>query len=115
MRSLLGVLIALSAVLSPTAAPAADAASGQYWFKICENSATREGCIGYLSGLIHMELYASQRMPDGPLWCAPDDASVNDMMRTFVRFLEDRPELLHGSAVQLAHLAWARAYPCKRD
>jgi hypothetical protein len=65
-------------------------------------------CIGMIKGLS----YAASMQPPIP-FCVPDDATIGQMVRVVVSYIDRHPERMHQSFMYLAFLALKEAWPCK--
>ncbi len=89
----------------------AHALDGNELNSLCENRTKpfdRGVCIGYMMGvgesLTHLLAYSGI--------CAPDDATIDQIRQTVVRYLNERPQQLQRSAVNLVWSALAKKWPC---
>lgn len=76
-------------------------------------------CLGYLNGIADgldawesFNKYHNGNLP--PPACIPRSATMGELARVVVKFLNDHPNKLHESYRFLAILALADGYPCKR-
>ena|ERR1700733_4824606 len=74
-------------------------------------------CAGFMSGVNEDQLMwqASDKMDhrDHILsYCFPDASTNGQMLRVFVKYLDDHPEELHESAAFLYLKAMHKAFPC---
>jgi hypothetical protein len=76
-------------------------------------------CIGYIRGVtdtmitwkeVDIARKATGAGPDHP--CIPQSASVDELVRVAVKYLDDHPEDLHLPAESLVFGAMRKAFPC---
>lgn len=71
-------------------------------------------CIGYISGLMDGQVFATQIRNVAALYCAPASGISNDQaVRIVVKHLKANPEKLHESSRLQALVALGKAFPCK--
>lgn len=71
-------------------------------------------CAGYIMGVgdAHDELLTANQTP---LWCAPLNVTVGQMVNPVHRFIVTNPEQVHLSAFKLIQLALQETYPCNQS
>lgn len=73
--------------------------------------------VGFLNGNVaayavsDIHAKSQNRKPDKHLWCPPR-SDVNQLMRVYVKYLEDHPEKLHMQGGPLLTEALFAAFPC---
>ncbi|MDN7141981.1 hypothetical protein KC131_15140 [Pseudomonas sp. JQ170] len=74
--------------------------------------------MGYCAGMIpavgnSFILYKAIN-PEKPVVCIPEQQfTQGQAIRVVIKYLEDHPESLHKSPMELTSLAYLQAYPCK--
>ncbi|MGQ0698113.1 MAG: Rap1a/Tai family immunity protein [Panacagrimonas sp.] len=81
------------------------------------NSLEQGECLGTIAAIMTVFSYiatlpASARPPTLDA-CLPDEATVGQVVRITVKWLEENPEYLHLAAAQLAMNAVRDAFPCR--
>ena len=76
-------------------------------------------CPGFISGVLSgaevWEASDTLRKVTHPMaWCRPEQANNGEIIRVFVKFLEDHPERLHEPAGLLLLTSLSTAFPCKK-
>ena len=69
-------------------------------------------CIGYLAG-VQDTARGWQQEAKIQLYCIPEAAKSDQLIRVTVKFLENVPAQLHYSAATLVEAAFVEAFPCK--
>jgi hypothetical protein len=102
-----------------------DLTSGNYYLNACKefmslingepvNNLFKAGiCAGWVNGTNGTHTYWAKRS-DGPI-CTPDAVTVGQLVRIFMKYLEENPERLHENANWLYEDAMRGVYPCQRD
>ena len=107
------IAVAIAAAIS--SAPVSDVAAwqtGNDLLRFCTTPRSSDACFGYIERV-------ADAMADGvPLFgrraCIPAGADAGQIRDVAVRYLESRPDIRHGSAAQLAAIAYSEAFPCPR-
>src|SRR5450432_4277977 len=74
------------------------------------DAATCNGWVwGFLEGNMITEVNASAHVI-----CVPEQVTLDQAERVFVRYLEDHPAELHRGAAGLAYDAFKKAFPCSK-
>jgi len=76
-------------------------------------------CPGFISGVLSgaevWEATDALRKQTHPMaFCRPENANNGEIMRVFVKYLEDYPERLHEPAGLLFLTSLTNAFPCKK-
>jgi hypothetical protein len=67
-------------------------------------------CIGYMAGFAHASSLATT-----PTFCLPPTINLGEVVRAFVKYVDEHPQELNVSAkVSVSH-ALQSAYPCKEN
>jgi Ssp1 endopeptidase immunity protein Rap1a len=66
-------------------------------------------CLGLLKGMSIAFATAKQNRS----YCMPDNASVEQVARVLVAYMEARPERLHEDVLSIASDAFKGAWPCR--
>ena len=70
-------------------------------------------CMGYTRGVLEA-LDSLQKIAFVPqFFCIPAEAPDNQLYRVALKYLEDNPAELHGSANELLVVAFGKAFPCE--
>jgi hypothetical protein len=71
-------------------------------------------CTGYVHGIEEMLRFIEIRygLTDS-LFCVPKGVNLGQMARVVVKYLEDHPERLHETDINLVVDAFKLAFPCK--
>lgn len=96
---------------SPAATAQQDVNSGNFWTTQCRGETPTSLCVGYLGGFIDMNwvLVASN---DNPLWCPPEEVTLEQVRKVVLAHMEARPQNLHEPFAMLAASALRKAFPC---
>lgn len=68
--------------------------------------------VGECAGVITTLYYVAKGLPSSARFCPPSSVTVGQAARVIVKYLDDKPELLHGDFRDLAIQALRRAWPC---
>jgi hypothetical protein len=72
-------------------------------------------CLGFISGVTGLLVYAHNKDPAGYPVCLPESGFTNGQaLRVYVKYLNANPEHLHYDATGLLMIALGQAYPCKK-
>lgn len=118
MRIKVTILLALSLFASACAGEKAnaefDVSSASYIMTGCRSFIARSGDLGtaYASGLCAGKVEAVAVFDSGI--CFPSEATVGQMIRVVVRYIELRPARLHENFMILARDAMREVWPCNR-
>lgn len=70
-------------------------------------------CVGYISGFRESHESDEMILKVAPyLYCVPQEVTVGQIIRVFVKYLEDHPEELHKEGHELLHSSLIKAFPC---
>jgi hypothetical protein len=71
-------------------------------------------CVGYISGIndLHLEFIESVASFEPPIYCAPPNTQIEEMIKIVVKFLEQHPQDLTYQGAELTASALKIAYPC---
>ena len=112
MRNLIAVLM-LAAGL--TAMPAhATFYTGNHLAKYCAKDASSfldGGCTGYIMGVAERLEY--DHMVEYGTECMPDSATIGQVRKVFVAYLDDNPTQLHNGAHYLIYNALIEGFGCE--
>ena len=98
-----------------------DTHTGRYLLDAC-SEAIREGnkdylksgyCIGYLASSIQEEQFRREAGIGKATSCMPKEATLEQVSRIVVKFLDDHPGQLPLPSTVLVWMALAEAWPCK--
>jgi Rap1a immunity proteins len=74
-------------------------------------------CAGFVEGVIDSQ-YMREAADSGlgpsniPRYCIPQEATYDQIVKVFVKYLDEHPELLHKPACSLLIASWVKAFPC---
>ncbi len=73
--------------------------------------------IGYCSGMVNgvrntIDYYSLLFNIDQMDVCIPIEANAGQLVRVFLKYLDDHPEELHENATGLMIASWSFAFPC---
>ena len=68
-------------------------------------------CLGFTSGV--RSTISLLELPESILSCPPTKATMGQLARVVVKFLEEHPAQLDGEQTLLTMLAFKEAFPCK--
>jgi hypothetical protein len=80
--------------------------------------ADAEHCSGYIAGMKDMltmwnAVNSVKHQETNSIMCVPHEATIIELLRVVVKFLNDHPTELHDQAGFAVIEAWRNAYPCK--
>jgi hypothetical protein len=109
-------LIILVLLLLPARAPASEFDSANYLLPKCKlllsdkSAGTESGiCMGVMLTFKSTGAFLANDVRV----CVPEDATLRQMIRVVVKYIEERPEKMHVPFVALALLALRDAWPCR--
>jgi len=75
-------------------------------------------CIGFVSGVLEshtlwMVVDAAQKRTHPTSFCIPDEVTETQILRVFLKYLDEHPEKLHYPAVVMLIESVRHAFPCK--
>lgn len=121
MGHLLGIITAISLCVSTAKAQddgygALRALSANFILKACKEAPTEPqwligSCIGQVQ-MLYMLAFADGLAPNKK-FCPPDGVTIEQTRNVIVRYIEDRPELMHTPFLFLAIDAVRKAWPCR--
>ena len=91
------------------------------WRKIDETPQTYRDqinagiCLGYIQGAvdaINLSLHPYSTLPLPPAWCAPKEATTDELIRVFLKYIDGHPEELSHAAADVLWRAMIDSYPC---
>jgi hypothetical protein len=120
MRGLI-VLVSMLAALVTTNAAAADKTdhSANYFLPSCRdfvngnfvrNPLLQGQCIGMIEALA---AFANNQPFESSRSCPPEDATIGQLTRVIVRWIDEHPQRWHEDFLALALFALHEAWPCK--
>ncbi|MDR6302680.1 hypothetical protein GGQ85_000356 [Nitrobacter vulgaris] len=68
---------------------------------------------GKCSGIVNAAIYFSKVLPPSIRFCAPDEATNEQVLRVVVNYLDRHPEVLHLDFRALVIKALHEAWPCR--
>jgi hypothetical protein len=78
-------------------------------------------CLGYIQGAvdaIHLSLaslpsvHPYSTLPLAPAWCAAKEATTDELIQVFLKYIDGHPEELSHAAADLVWRAMIASYPC---
>lgn len=113
----MGVLL-ISLVLSMAAQDAGDGLSkGTQLLRMCESKESLDSisCSVYIMGVFDM-FAAIQPKLEGRIQpiCIPDNISVDQVRKIFVKYANDNPDMLHLSSALMVMASLDKAFNCRR-
>jgi len=116
MNTIKTTILAAALALSPIAASAAPAISGNDWASYCSApmGTQRWGyCFGYTRGVGDgFNIWRTLR-PDTALICIPATVQAEQLVDVAKEYIKRNPRDRHDDAVELLGLAFKEAWPCK--
>ena len=90
--------------------------SGVHWLRKCTNPEPilQMECAIYVRALVEYDEVRAKMLGQKRFICPHKDLTVGQSREVVLKFLRDKPEILHQPFVLLAHLALEAAYPCMR-
>jgi hypothetical protein len=72
-------------------------------------------CLGFISGVneLHKTFVSSVACFDPPLFCSPEPANLEQLVKIVVSFLQEHPNDLHFQGSVLTISALKEAFPCR--
>ena len=114
LLTMIALTVLMTVSTNPRAAKAITGMTGSELLGYCENEGVySQGlCDGFIDGVgdgfQSFALYIGRRLP----FCYPQDATVEQVRRVIVKYLEEHPQDLHYSAAESAFIALGDAFPC---
>ena len=105
------IVLSVVASVAASAQGSKDVHSGNTWQGPCKSGQTL--CSGYISGLVDMHVLMVGK-GSNPLWCAPDGVTYGQAVKIVTAYGEKHPAKLHLRYAELAAIALAEAFPCKK-
>ncbi len=112
--TMIALIVLMTVSTYPRAAKAITGMTGNELLGYCENEGVySQGlCDGFIDGagdgFQSYALYIGRRLP----FCYPEGATVGQVRRVIVKYLEEHPQDLHYSAADSAFIALGDAFPC---
>ena len=71
-------------------------------------------CYGFISGVVnnHKVMFKYRKVPK--LFCTPEDVTIAEIAKTFVKYLDANPDNLPANGALLLDAALKEAYPCPK-
>ena len=123
MRLLFAVLLAGLVSTSGPANAISDQKIGQflsaaYILDACKEApksgpGERGRCEGQIEMLYILALLGPRYLGEASRFCPPDGASVDQVKRVVIKYIEERPERLHEPFFVLALESLRKAWPCR--
>jgi Rap1a immunity proteins len=70
-------------------------------------------CVGIILGVIWGAIAQSRALNAPHPFCIPDNAPSGQLLLVVVKYIDQRPQVMHRPFAELAYLALKEAWPCK--
>jgi hypothetical protein len=68
-------------------------------------------CVGYFRAMVDMnEMLATAFRR--PMWCADGVRRIDQLKLVVLKFMKERPELIHGPFAAIVYTSLGNAFPC---
>ena len=112
--TMIALIVLMTLWTYPRAAMSISGMTGNELLEYCENESvySQSLCNGFIDGagdgFLSYALYIGRQLP----FCYPEGATVRQMRRVIVKYLEEHPQDLHYGAADSAFIALEDAFPC---